>query len=215
MNIRRACVTSLLIASFGLGLHAQTSPPLTTAQLVAKVTALEQEVARLTALCGAPCVASPAVAPPAAASLSGIAAASAAAANVHHDWPRSTNLGSPAAPPLTAAEMADINRSTFDKVYAAGKAVAEARFLSAVGVSPRQFQQLLLTFNTELSVAWDRVATKADKALAAKYQLAYVKFELGASQLDSSLRATWTKGLETMSDAAATLNAANAIYLGK
>ena len=48
-----------------------------------------------------------------------------------------TNAAPPGgAPSLTPAELEDLNRVKFDKVYTAGRAVASAQYLMAVGVSP-------------------------------------------------------------------------------
>jgi hypothetical protein len=56
--------------------------------------------------------------------------------------------------PLSAADAA-IDTMKFDKTYAAGKAVAEAKFMNAVSVTPRQFEQLQLAFKTEISMSTD------------------------------------------------------------
>jgi hypothetical protein len=141
-----------------------------------------------------------------------LAEASAAAKKMTHEWPLSSNLGAPPEPELTAAELADLDRSKFDKVYAAGKAVHEASYLSAVGVSPRQFQQLLLAMNTELSIAADKVTTKAEKSLFGKYQMAELSFDLGLTFYG---RYNATKGTAAMREATERIDAADKIYLGK
>lgn len=125
---------------------------------------------------------------------------------------------------LTAAAKADeaaaietpdnpIDRSKFERVYQAGKAVDGAKFLSAVGVAPWQFQQLLLAFETEISVLTDKVSTKAERALAAKYQVAMLKYRLGLSEYQTD--GAHHFGTDTMADAGAGLDKANAIYLSK
>jgi hypothetical protein len=94
----RACFALILIASLGTALHAQAPAP-TTAQLVAQVTALEQEVARLTALCSPPVGA-----PTDPTGLSSLALAAAAAAKTTHAWPLSTNTGQSTTMPQPATE---------------------------------------------------------------------------------------------------------------
>ena len=123
-----------------------------------------------------------------------LAEASEAAKKMHHEWPADAGLLAvgPTAPTLTEADWAALDRPTFDKVYAAGKVVDNARFQSAVGVSARQFQLAILALHTELSVVFDKATTKADKALAAQYQQAELQFSLGAAQADG--RATRAQG---------------------
>ena len=119
-----------------------------------------------------------------------------------------------AEPPLPPAELADLNRAKFDKVYAAGKAVASARYLGAVGVSPRKFQQLNLAFSRELSIVADTAMTKGEKALFGRYQKASLKFELAIAQRTGGGLSGW-KARTAMREAVDLLDAANKIYRGK
>jgi hypothetical protein len=79
MSTTRASLATALAVSLGVALQAQS--PLTNAQLLTKVTALEQEVARLTAFCPPPVSA-----PASPTGLSSLAFAAAEAAKVKHEW---------------------------------------------------------------------------------------------------------------------------------
>lgn len=114
---------------------------------------------------------------------------------------------SPAAPAPRAGTT--IDRKKFDDVYAAGKAVDAAWSAS---VPPRRFQQLLLAFGTEVSIVFDKT-TDAERSLAKQYQMAQLKFELGAAQVDG--RTSHYDGIETLKEASELLDAANKMYLGK
>lgn len=118
----------------------------------------------------------------------------------------------PPPPPLTAAELADLDRAKFAKTYAAGKAVAEAQYLSVVGVSVRQLQDALVTFSTEISIASDHSTTKGEKALVTQYLLAQLSFQ---SALMSYRRYDASGYTAAMREASTRLDAANKIYLAK
>ncbi len=112
---------------------------------------------------------------------------------------------------LTGAD-AVIDHAKFEKVYRAGKAVASARFLSASGVSPRQFERLNLAFQTELDIVADTIRTKskAEQLLFGQFSVAQAQFGLGLVLSESQDK--FREGLEAMGKAFATLDIANKIY---
>jgi hypothetical protein len=118
-----------------------------------------------------------------------------------------------AALPVVPAEVVDFNRAKFDKVYAAGRAVASAQYLRAVGVSRRKFQQLNLAFSRELSILVNTPMTTDEKALFGRYQIASLKFELAIAQRTGGGLSGW-KARAMMRKAADHLDAANRIYRG-
>jgi hypothetical protein len=115
---------------------------------------------------------------------------------------------------LAPAELTDLNRAKFEKVYAAGRAVASAQYLGAVGVSPRKFQQLNLTFSKALSIVADTAMTKGEKALFGQFQIAALRFELAIAQRSGGGLSGW-KARKTMREAMGLLDAANKVYRGK
>jgi hypothetical protein len=187
MNVTiRPLVATILLAGAVVGLHAQVAKPQTNAQLLAKVAALQQEIAGLKNDYGILLTTCQSAPPP-------------------------TGRPTTIARAPTVATAPTLDRQKFDKVYAAGKAVDGAKYLSAVGVTPRQFQQLLLAFTTEISIVSDKATTEAESSLAGQYQLAQLQFDLLlAESADPRLRYNGT-----MEKATDTLDAANKIYLGK
>lgn len=133
------------------------------------------------------------------------------------DVPSVDTTATPAAAGDAATPTADdvVDKSKFDKVYATGKVVDEAQLMSAVGVTLQQFQQFVLAFSTEVSVARDKATTKAEKSLADKYAMAYTQYSFGGLQVSSPIPDTQKKGLDAMKKASDLLEAANKIYLGK
>lgn len=141
-----------------------------------------------------------------------LADAAAEAAKVKHEWPLSTNLGTPPPPPLTAAELADLDKTKFDKVYAAGKAMVDAPKYEAGLAAALVTRQANLAFKSEVSMAVDKATTKAEKALAAKYAEAQWRFELDLAPERHLSRDAWKAALDK---AYGVLDAADRMYLGK
>jgi hypothetical protein len=115
----------------------------------------------------------------------------------------------PATPPLSAAEFSDIDRSKFDKVYAAGVAMRSSGY--AAKRTPLALQAML-TFKTETAIAIDKAKTKGEIALAEKYAEAQWRFEL---ELDPVLANTNEKWKAAFDKASALLDEADRIYLKK
>lgn len=202
----RAVLIVLVLVLVSPVLHAQPPNP-SNAAILAKIAALEQEIARLkTQLQPELPAASAGTAPPS------LAAASAQAAKVQHDWPLSPNLGTPPAPPLTGAELAELDRSKFDKVYAAGKAMVESPKYEPGLAAALVTRQAMLAFKTEVAIAADRASSKAEKVLAGKYGEAQWRYELG---LVPELHLSLEKWKVAYAKASAALEDANAMYLGK
>ena len=114
-----------------------------------------------------------------------------------------------ASSPVTRTSATAIDRSKFDAVYRAGKAVDGASSPSA-HTSLAAFRGLLLTFETEAGVAVDKAAGPEEVALAKLYREAKTWFDIGLiSQADDPRRlANWTKASETLAQA-------DKVYLGK
>jgi|SRR5215471_11731591 len=120
----------------------------------------------------------------------------------------------PAPPPaaaLSAAELAEIDRTTFDKAYAAGKAVDAAKYEIGQSISRARFADLVLEFKTQLDIVADKVKTRGENELLSKYLMAYLTFDL--AQVES--RTQPLKSVDTMQKAGQLLDAANDIYLAK
>jgi hypothetical protein len=133
--------------------------------------------------------------------------ASATANRAVHEWPMSANTGTPAPRTLTAAELADLDKSKFAKVYATSVAMQASGYATARTPLARQ---VMLDFKTEAFIAVEKATTKAERALAGKYVEAQWKYELN---LDPGFSHEHWKTAFT--DALKTLEAANAIYLAK
>jgi hypothetical protein len=114
-----------------------------------------------------------------------------------------------AAPEMTPAEAADINRSLFDRVYAAGVAMTASGY--AAQRTPLALQAML-TFKTEVQIASDKAQTKAEKSLALKYGTAQWMYELTLDPLVVPTASKWKAAFEK---ATAALDEADAIYLNK
>lgn len=106
---------------------------------------------------------------------------------------------------VTRPAKAGIDRSKFDAVYRAGKAVNAAQF----GDINAQFRTLLLNFETEASIASDKASGLAEGNLASTYHTAQLQFQAGLITRDATQRqARWA-------EASSTLAKADKIYLGK
>jgi hypothetical protein len=136
-----------------------------------------------------------------------LAAASAEAKKVVHEWPTSMSVAGPAV--VATGPEAVIDRSKFDKVYAAAKALDASDYALSRGLLARQ---AMLAFQTEVSIAHDKATTKAEKALAGDYAEAQWKYEL---KLDPILNLSSEAWQAARADVRAILDRANSIYLGK
>lgn len=112
-------------------------------------------------------------------------------------------------------DPAEIDKSKFDKLYEAGKAVSSAQYLSAVGVTPRELKRLLLVMDTERKIVLDKATTKSEKALAGRYALAQIEFDLALTYYQQAVPGDNARWSDTFTKATGTLDAANDIYLGK
>jgi hypothetical protein len=119
------------------------------------------------------------------------------------------SVGARKSPPKKQGSV--IDRTKFDSVYRAGKAVSEA---VTSEISPREFDRLILTFKTESSIATDKGSTKAEHDLAFKYSMAMLTYSLGAAmpeRTEADIDAKFAK----FKEATDTFNEANEIYLKK
>lgn len=95
-------------------------------------------------------------------------------------------------------------RTKFDAVYRAAKAVNAAQFAD---IPVLQFRNLLLTLETETSIARDKAVGSAEVTLASMYHTAKLQFELGLRDPESRQ--------EHWDEATKTLTKADKVYLGK
>jgi len=122
----------------------------------------------------------------------------------------STPTLQPAATPTTKKPSAySIDRQKLSKLYAAGKAVDAAVWAS--NVSARQLSELMLAFETEISIAQDmQTKTFAEMEFVSTYGLAKLQFELGLLERNNKKK---NYGLDSLKKASDTLEAANKNYL--
>jgi hypothetical protein len=106
----------------------------------------------------------------------------------------------PAEPAIT------INAAKFDAVYRAGKAVKVAADSGEISVL--QFRALLMTLETEASIAKDKASGSGEVTLASMFDTARLQFRLLLVVRDDA-----TKHENALADASATLKQANGLYL--
>lgn len=105
-----------------------------------------------------------------------------------------------------------VDRSKFDKVYAAGTAMREGFLQVGASLTVADFGRLLVAFSSERQMASDHVTTKGERILAGNYLLAEIAFNLANSARRYGDADQYQKAKD---DAFATLDAANAQYLDK
>jgi hypothetical protein len=105
-----------------------------------------------------------------------------------------------------AAAAITINAAKFDAVYRAGKAVGVAAEDGQISVL--QFRALLLTLQTEASIASDKASGRGEVTLASMFNTAALRFELLLLVRDDA-----TKHENTSADASAALEKATGLYL--
>jgi len=113
----------------------------------------------------------------------------------------------PAGPALTPADDAILDRAKFDAVYAAGVAMTMSQTNGQ-----RLAKESMIKFSTEGHIAARKATTKAEQALASKYAMAIVNYELAAAQAVLQSSSVWKP---TFDQAVAAHNDADRIYLGK
>ncbi len=149
-----------------------------------------------------------------------LAEASAEAKKVTHDWPVSMNAGPPAAPPVTAAELTDLDRSKFAGVHVAAAAATDALTLEGLPGKTEAIRTMR-EFKTEASLTLERAVTKAEKALAQQYYDAQFDFDMSDQMFAIATghgyvnHETLEKSKDLRTKAWASLKAADRIYLGK
>jgi hypothetical protein len=113
---------------------------------------------------------------------------------------------------IPTGAAAVIDRSKFDRVYEAGKLVE----VTSTAGNRFRFQDALVDYRRQISIAQDRAATQAERDLAGEFLLSYFEFNLASTMATTVISRSDAQVYgEQLRKAFATLERASSQYLAK